>query len=448
VTPVPLDLPLRPSEAAELGNLIFDQAERKPLTEEVRNRLAARSTALRLETVKPYFGSLERDPVHPSVYYLAVDGENGAPLLLHLALATAPTSSIFYKPLLIGRMRRPNGPEMVINAVPFGSADGDQLEKFCARIDSAFLPRPQGLRTAITVSSVHPETILPAAFDAFRTILKRSGKNLASIGVAQQARGSARSFYCAGLWAAIRAGWRDGYNAAVEIAVSGESLETAKDALRETAAFSTFAIDSGVLFQRQADPRHPSAWSDAAVEEKFEGGFGADERGWIFDEFARSFDTGDAVYEITPPEVLRLAVMFGQALRAMEQLHESIRQARSALKIGRPFDFELSLEQTGVPSTPQELLFCLHWLKQRGHAAQLATPRLAGTAELAPQMKALAGIVRHYQARLSIRQQADHTPEVLDLIARTTVGRVNYQVSGEVAEIAGQLRSLAEHLAG
>ena len=119
MTPVPLDLPLRPSEASQLGSLILDQAERKPLTGDVRNRIAARGAVLRLETITPYFGSLERDPVHPSAYYLAVDGAQGEPLLLYLALATAPTSSIFYKPLLIGRTKRANGPEIVVNAVPF-----------------------------------------------------------------------------------------------------------------------------------------------------------------------------------------------------------------------------------------------------------------------------------------------------------------------------------------
>ena len=153
MTPVPLDLPLRPSEAGELAILIFEQAERKPLNDEVRNRLAARAAVLRLETVAPYFGSLVRDPVHPSSYYLAVDAGRGEPLLLHLAPATAPTSSVFYKPLLIGRMRRPNGPEIVINSVPFGPCDHQNLEKFAAQIGAAFLPRPQGLRSAIAVSS-------------------------------------------------------------------------------------------------------------------------------------------------------------------------------------------------------------------------------------------------------------------------------------------------------
>jgi hypothetical protein len=427
-----------------LANLIFDQAECKPLTADVRNRIAARGSVLRLETIRPHFGSLERDPVHPSVYYLAVDGENSEPLLLHLALASAPTSSIFYKPILIGRMRRHNGPEMVVNAIPFGACHFDQIETFCSRMDTAFLPRPQGLRTAITVSAGHPETALPAAFDAFRAIMKRTGKNLASIGV-PQTQGSARHFYCAGLWAAIRAGWRDGYNAAVEIAVSGDSLEAAKETIRQSAAFSTFVADGSALFHPEADPRHPSCWRDAAVEEQFERCFTAGERGWIFDEFVRPFDTGDAVYEFNPADVLRLAVKFGPALLVMEQLHESCRKARSAMKTGRPFDFEMSMEQAGAPSTPQELIFCFDWLKQRGHAAQLAAPCLAG-AELGPQLKALAGIARHYQARLSIRSRADHTPDVLDLISRATVGRVNYNVSGSAADLAGNIHALAEHL--
>jgi hypothetical protein len=197
VTPVPLELPLRPAEAAELASLIFDQTEGKALSPELRNRLAARASLLKLETFTPFLGSLERDPVHPSVYYLAVDGET--PLLLHIALAAAPTSSIYYKPLLIGRMRRPNGPEIVINAIPFGPADRRNIETFAARINPAFYPLPQGARATITV-----EEDLPAAFDTFRTIQKRTGKNFAAFS----------GDHYAVMWAAIRAGWRSPYTTA------------------------------------------------------------------------------------------------------------------------------------------------------------------------------------------------------------------------------------------
>jgi hypothetical protein len=344
-------------------------------------------------------------------------------------------------------MRRANGPEMIINAVPFAASNCDQIEMFSTLIDTAFLPRPAGSRTTITVESDHPAIALSAAFDAFRAVLKRTGRNLASMGI-PEAHGSARAFYCAGLWAAIRGGWREGYNAAVEIAAPDNSLEAAREKIRQSANFSTFAADCRTLVHPEADLRHAAPWSNARVEEKFETCFAAGDRGWILDEFERAFDAGDAVYEITTPEVLRLAVKFGRSLLMLEQLHELFRQARSVLKAGRSFDFEILLEHDSAPTAPQELIFCLHWLKRRGHAAQLAAPRLARLPGLAHQLKALAGIARHYQARLSIRSRADHSPDVLDLIARATLGRVNYKLSGNVAERAGDIHSLAGHLVG
>jgi hypothetical protein len=426
VTPVPLDLPLRPSEAAELAILIFEQAERKPLNDEVRNRLAARAAVLRLETVTPYFGSLVRDPVHPSSYYLAIDAGRGEPMLLHLAPATAPTSSIFYKPLLIGRMRRPNGPEIVINAVPFGPSDHENLEKFVSGIGAAFLPRPQGLRSAIAVSGG-----LAAAFDAFRAILKRSGKNLAA--TAANPAASGRDFYYAGLCAAIRAGWREGYSAGIQVVAAGDDLDAARETIRNAAGFTRFSTDTSCLFRETSN------------------GAALVDRAWILDEFLRPFEIGDAVYEFTPPDVLRLASKFGPALKINEQLHESIRQARSAMKTGRSFDFEPSLEGAATVTTPQELIFWLHWLKARGHGAQLAAPNMGGDG-VAQRLKEFAAIALHYQCTLSIRSGAGHSAEALEAIARATVGRVNYTISPELrlppedSEYSRYIVWLAEHL--
>jgi hypothetical protein len=428
VTPVPLDLPLRPSEAAELAILVFEQAERKPLNDEVRNRLAARAAVLRLETVTPYFGSLVRDPVHPSSYYLAVDGGRGEPLLLHLAPATAPTSSIFYKPLLIGRMRRPNGPEIVVNAVPFGPFDCENLEKFVSGIGAAFLPRPRGLRPAIAVSSD-----LAAAFEAFRAILKRSGQNLAAT-VANAAASSRESYY-AGLSAAIRAGWREGYSAGIRLVVAGGDVEAARETIRGAAGFTRFSTGTASLFRETGD--------GAAVED----------RAWILDEFVRPFEIGDAVYEFTPPDVLRLASKFGAALKINEQLHDSIRQARSTLKTGRSFDFEPSLEGAATVTTPQELVFWLHWLKARGHGAQLAAPNFGGDG-VPKRLKEFAAIARHFQCTLSICSGAGHSAEALEAIAHATAGRVNYRLSPELrlppddSDYGRYIVWLAEHLVG
>jgi hypothetical protein len=433
VTPVPLELPLRPAEAAELANLIFDQAEGKPLTDEVRNRVAARAAVLRLSTITPYFRSLGRDPVHPSAYYLAVDGEQGTPHLLYIALANAPTSSIFPKPLLIGRMRRPNGPEFVISAIPFGPSDHENLEQYAARIDSGFLPRPQGSRPTVAVAG-DPAS----AFEAFRSILKRTGKNLAAVGATGV---PIRDAYHAGLWAAIRAGWREEYTAGIEIVVEAESLDSAKESILDAAGFTRFAIDTTSLLREPA--------SGPALEEQFEALFPAEERAWIDDEFVRAFDIGGTVYELTSPEVSGLAVKFGHCLRVNEHLHEYIRQTRSALKVARTFDFEFLLSGPAV-TTPQELQFCLHWLKSRGHGAQLAAPNLgfiegqaflaAPAEELGQCVKELAAIARHYQAMLSIRNGGGKQAEVLRAIAKATVGRVNYQTSEAwVASVAQEL---------
>ena len=229
MTPVPLELPLRPADAGELANLIFDHAEGKPLTEDTRNRLASRAGALKLETVKPYFGSLERDPVHPSAYYLAVDGTAAdgtvTGQLLYLALANAPTGSIYRKTLLIGRMRRHNGPECVINTTPFGPQDCANVETFAERINKAFLPQPQGARPTITV-----EEDFPAAFTLFRALQRRTGKNFAALS----------GDYHAGVWAAVRAGWRQGYTLAADV-----DAETTGEALREAAGFSRYSCTLG-----------------------------------------------------------------------------------------------------------------------------------------------------------------------------------------------------------
>ena len=221
--------------------------------------------------------------------------------------------------------------------------------------------------------------------------------------------------------------------------MAGESLETAKEAIRQSAAFSSFRIDASCLFQETAD---------AAVEEKFEQLFPAADRGWVLDEFARPIDLAGTVYEFTAPEVQRLADRFGRALIATEQLHEAIRQSRSALKAGRAFDLELALEGAGNFTTPQELVFCLHWLRARGHSPQLAAPNLGAADEPAANLEELAAIARHYQCTLSIRGRAAYGPEVLERIARATAGRVHYTVEGELADRPGSIDFIAGHLVG
>lgn len=196
MTPSLFDLPVRTAEAAELANLVLEIAGDRSLTDEIRQRIAQRSKLLSLPNTKPHFGSLERDPIHSSALYLAIDGMEAQPLLLRIAPASSPSSGLFPKSILIGRVRGPKGAELVINAIPFARTDHEAIKQFASEVNPAFQPRPAGNRTALIVKTNNPE----AAFQAFRSILKERNLNIAGIEDATL-----------GAWAAIRTGWREGW---------------------------------------------------------------------------------------------------------------------------------------------------------------------------------------------------------------------------------------------
>lgn len=213
MTPTLFDLPIRTPEAAQLAVLVFEQAGGKPITPEVRNRIVSRAVVLKLDTIRPYFASLERDPIHPSAIYLSVDGIDAQPLLLRLAPNATPSSGLFPKSILIGRVPGPSGLELVVNAVPFSHLNAEPIRTFSTSVNPAFQPRHAGIRSAILVESPHPETVYPAAFEAFRTILVERNLNMAGFTDPQTAT-----------WAAIRSGWREGFVTSAKETVPFEEL--------------------------------------------------------------------------------------------------------------------------------------------------------------------------------------------------------------------------------
>ena len=467
---------LTPTHASALAALIIENAAKRPLTDELRTRLAKRAGDLKLDGMQPLFPSLERDPGNPAAYYIAADGP--APQLLHVSGAG-------------------------VQAQPFASTDREGVRWFAEKVNPAFLPRPQRALAAIAVGNRHPEISLPAAFQAFREILAQRGLNLASTvqlsatremttddaiaardgenpTAAGHTRVSIRHLYHAGLWAAIRTGWREGYNAEADhFIVTGSnaneiarSVEAAKEAIRHAAGYTKFTTDTSRLFILEADTRHPAAWSDSTVAGRFDAIFSADERAWILGEFVQRFAVEGAKYDFSRAEVLRLAVKFGESLKLNEELFEFIRQEKS----GEAFDFEPSIDEAETLTTPKELFFYMHWLKLRGRPAQLVPPNLgfkkrqaypvamdtaAATGvglsdyvhhkmwpELAPRVTAefagrpvdelahrvreLAAVARHFDGTLSIHSGSGKQAEVLESIGRSTAGRVNYKISGEL----------------
>ena len=235
-------MPLRASEAAAIADVLFQSMDElaksgRKLNDDARHRFAGRLKNIETPTVRVYPLSLEQDPIHPSSYYLAVDGLNHGvvtPLLLRLGLASSPASGLFPKSILIGRMRPAGGREVVVNAIPFGPTDEEPVRTFTEQVAKSFQPRPQGAQPALVV----PVAAASLAFEAYRRIARDTGQNRASF--AADFANAARADIGV-LWAAVRAGWREGYG----LGVTGIPAQASSHELLEhLGGFTRFSVEA------------------------------------------------------------------------------------------------------------------------------------------------------------------------------------------------------------
>ena len=379
---------------------------------------------------------------------------------------------------------------------PFASTDRENIAVFANKIDPAFLPRPQRALPAIASGNRHPEVSLPAVFDAFQEILRDTGRNLASTvqlsatremttdaeiaardGSNPTAPGhtrvSIKHLYHAGLWAAIRAGYRSGYTAEADhFIVNGandaeiaKSVEWVKEAICHAAGYTKFTTDTSRVFDLRADLRHPQPLSESEIEELYAQRLTPAERSWVQAAFAKPFECSSASYRFDSAEIKRLAVKFAPSLKLNEELFDSILKARG----GAAFDFEPSLDEAETLTSAKELIFYMHWLAQRGRPAQLVPPNLGfkkrqaypesraalekythhkmwpevmprvdgefsgrPVPELKDRVRELADVARYFDGTLSIHSGSGKQPEVLRSIGSATRSRLNYKISGEL----------------
>jgi hypothetical protein len=378
----------------------------------------------------------------------------------------------------------------------FTPQDRAAVAYFAQHLDRKFLPRPQGAQPAIAVGNRHPEFSLPAAFEAFQKMLDRRGVNLASTvqlsatremttdeaiaardGSSPTAPGHTRvsiqHLYHAGLWAAIRAGFREGYNAEADhFIVTGktadeiaQSVECVKEAIRQARGYTKFTTDTSRLFDLRADTRSPDPYSDVEIKDLFSRRLHKDERAWVLDAFSRRFDTGEGFVEFSVDEIERLSVKFGESLKLNEALYDAIAHE----KAGERFDFEPSLDEAETLTTAKELFFYMHWLQERGRPAQLVPPNLGfkkrqaypdsrealvkyaahkmwpellprveqefggdPVAEFTARVRELAGVARYFDGTLSIHSGSGKQAAILQAIGEATSARLNYKISGEL----------------
>jgi hypothetical protein len=368
MSPAPFEVPIKASEAAVLADITFQLLDNRRLQEDLRNRLAARAAGMGLTSVRPYWGSLQQDPVHASSYYLAVDAlakDGVVPLLLRMALASSPASALFPKAMLIGRMRPGGGREVVVNAASFGPADTAAIDTFATKVDRAFLPRPLASSAVLSILSSDPESDYPAMFEGLRLVQRAGGVSAAFIA----APGMAARTLAAAVWSAIRAGWRDGYGLEADLMpLKDPALETQ---IHEHSVFTRFrAVLSEGETTLDSGP-----------------------------EFAHHrFTVGDTVYEFAPPETTILQSRLGASLLAAEKFFATVRSERLAAGFGRAFDFEVVPPPTGSVRTA---FFCQHWLKSRGCPVTLIAPSLHSVEEA----KQHGSVARHFGSTLSFDEE-------------------------------------------
>jgi len=190
-----LSVPVRAHEASQLADLIFQFAEGRTVDDALRRMLASRATQTPFAGMQVYWGSLAADPVAKSTYFVAVDGKS--PVLLHIALSSAPGSGLFPHSVLVGRMRTPRGLEVVVNAIPFGPADIERIGVYAQQLDRTVLPGPQGVDTLFLAAASDADE----AFGQFRAVQRKYGLSVAAWTGPEEE----------GLWGAIRHGWREGF---------------------------------------------------------------------------------------------------------------------------------------------------------------------------------------------------------------------------------------------
>ncbi|HYO82475.1 MAG TPA: tagaturonate epimerase family protein [Bryobacteraceae bacterium] len=491
--------PVDAGEAGALSELLLESTSGHEPDDGARDRLTEAVASLGLQRTTVHAYSLTADPQCSGAYYVAVDsGRSG--WLLHVTPSGTTAGPKFADSRPLGRVRPAGGGEMTLSAVPFDSTHREHIVRFAEEIDPSFLPRPQGSAAAIAAGNRHPEISLPAVFDGFRAVLRDTGQNLASTvqlsatremttddaiaardgenpTAAGHTRVSIRHLFQTGLWAAIRAGWRAGYNAEADhVIITGNSpdeiarsVEAGKEAIRHAERYTKFTTDTSRLFDLRADERHPQAYTDAEIESELARVLPQEDRRWAEAEFTRSFDSGDRTYTFTPSEIRRLCVKFGPSLLLNEQLFDYIQSCKAGQGSWKHFDFEPSLDEADTLTTPAELIFYMHWLMARGRAAQLVPPnlgfkkrqaypedvqrlqkyaehkmwpellpRVAGAfkgdalAELAARISELAEVARLFNGTLSIHSGSGKQPAVLRQIGGSTGGRWNYKISGEL----------------
>lgn len=155
----------------------------------------------------------------------------------------------------------------------------------------------------------------------------------------------------------------------------GRSLQYYRRSIEVAAAtgvVACFTIDASDLYWSAAD-HLPAPQVAAAFRERF----AAAERRRLLDTYARTwrlpaYGGGSVQVTISEAQVQRLALKFRASLQASAQVYEYCREALG----GRPFSWEIALDETAQPTSPREALFYLLEWQALGYRCHYLGPHV------------------------------------------------------------------------
>jgi hypothetical protein len=231
----------------------------------------------------------------------------------------------------------------------------------------------------------------------------------------------------ASTWAVFREGWREPWGA------DGDHLKT-EEWVRRALAIGYTMITADVSdfirgeWATRSDAEALARWQeiDAGVRR------GLEER---YVSSAFPVDTGDAV-RFSPAELARTTLVYGEAVEHAARLYRACVAEKGA---GR-FDFELSIDETATPTTPQAHVFMARESSRQGVSVSSLAPRFVGefqkgidyigeVREFEASFAVHAALCRSLGHRISVHSGSDKF-SVFPAIGRLARGRFHVKTAG------------------
>jgi hypothetical protein len=228
-------------------------------------------------------------------------------------------------------------------------------------------------------------------------------------------------------WAVLREGWRQPWGA------DGDHLKT-EEWVRRALAIGFTMITADVSDFIKGDSAARSDAEALAQWKTLDAGL----RRGLEERYLRSafpIDTGEAI-RFTPAELARTTLVYGEAVEHASRLYQACVAEKGA---GR-FDFELSIDETATPTTPQAHVFMARESSRRGVAIASLAPRFVGefqkgidyigdVGEFERSFAVHAALCRSLGHRISVHSGSDKF-SVFPAVGRLSRGRFHVKTAG------------------